>query len=302
MPTTRMRLNKILPQLWLPVFVLTWSFMQPGADARAQHPSTSEDHYVTAKPVQYIVYLKGTRETWPDDMTADEEEIMGKHFVYLQNLMYEGKMLLAGPSQGLKVGLVVLNVADEAEARRIMDVEPSVAGGVHTYELYPFVASLLYGRDRLPATETDRRVVKEVVVDAPRDSVWNVWTTAEGITSFFSPEANVELRVGGRFEMLFNPDKSMAGSRGGEGCRILSYLPKELLTFSWNAPPQYADARRYRTRVVLQFSDAPQGKTRVKLTHLGWGPEPMWNDVYDYFDSAWGRVMENLQKRFSSDG
>lgn len=257
---------------------------------------------MATQPVQYIVFLKGTRDGWPNNMTGDEEKIMEAHFVYLQNLMHEGKLLLAGPSLDLLRGIVVLQVADEAEARRIMDSEPSVVGGVHTYELHKFVASLLYGRDRLPSRETDRRIVKEVVVDAPRDSVWDVWTTPEGITSFFSPEANVELKVGGRFEMLFNPDKAMAGSRGGEGCRILSYLPKEMLTFSWNAPPQYAEARRYRTRVVLQFSDAGPGATRVKLTHLGWGPEPIWNDVYDYFDSAWGRVMENLQKRFSSDG
>ena len=63
-------------------------------------------------------------------------------------------------------------------------------------------------------------------------------------------------------------------------------------------PPQFPEARQIRTRVVLQFTDAEYGHTKVTLTHLGWGEAQLWDPVYDYFDAAWSRVLENLQKHF----
>lgn len=248
--------------------------------------------------MQFIVQLHGTRAGWPENMTPAEEETMQKHYEYLRALTWTGKVILAGPCLDPVYGLVVLDVADEAEARRIMDAEPSVTGGVHTYTLHPFVASLIRRHDPIPAQENDRVIRKEVVVSASRDSVWDAWTTEEGIKSFFAPDCRVELRVGGPYEMLFLPEDQPPGARGGEGNRILSFLPKELLTFSWNAPPQFAAVRPYRTRVVLQFTDTPAGGTRVTLSHLGWGDGEEWNAVYDYFDAAWARVLTNLQKRF----
>jgi uncharacterized protein YndB with AHSA1/START domain/uncharacterized protein YciI len=272
--------------------------LSPALHAQTEEPPMPSTSSISSTPVHFIVQLHGTRDGWPADMTPDEERIMQEHFIYLKNLMHEGRMLLAGPCMDPVYGLVVLEVADEADARQLMDNEPSVVGGVHTYTLHPFTASLLYGRDRLPEKETSRQLRKEVIVEAPRDSVWEAWATPEGIASFSAPEANIEFKVGGKYEWLFVLD-APAGSRGGEGCRILSYLPKEMLSFSWNAPPKFPEAREYRTRVVLQFADAGPGRTKVTLTHLGWGDDKIWDPVYDYFDVAWGYVLTGLQKRFN---
>ena len=43
--------------------------------------------------------------------------------------------------------------------------------------------------------EMDRTIVVERVVTAPVDSVWNVWTTSEGIESFFAVKADVQLAI-----------------------------------------------------------------------------------------------------------
>ncbi len=174
--------------------------------------------------------------------------------------------------------------------------EPSVVGGVHTYTMHPFHASLLYGRDKLPQATTDRAIQKEIIVNEFRDCVWDAWTTTEGIKSFFAPDARVELKIGGRYELFFLPEGSPLGKRGGEGCRILSYLPKEMLSFTWNAPPQFPDVREMRTHVIVQLADAGDKQTKVTLTHIGWGEGDEWTQVYDYFDSAWGHILESLQK------
>jgi len=253
---------------------------------------------MNTKPTNYLVQLHGTRDGWPNNMTPDEERVMSEHFTYLQALMWAGKVLLAGPCMDPVYGLVILEVADEAEARQIMDAEPSVTASVHTYTLHPFRASLLLRRDIFPAKETDRQIRKEAIINASRDSVWKAWTTTEGVTAFGPPAANIELKVDGKYEWYFGPADSPLGTRGSEGCRVLSYLPKEMLTFTWNAPPTVPELRPARTRVVVQFADAGPGQTKVTLTHLGWGEEPMWNEVYDYFDAAWGHVLTALAEHF----
>ncbi len=52
----------------------------------------------------------------------------------------------------------------------------------------------------LPAAE--RAIDLETVVAGRVDAVWEAWTTSDGIKSFFAPDAHVELRVEGPFEVF----------------------------------------------------------------------------------------------------
>lgn len=152
------------------------------------------------------------------------------------------------------------------------------------------------------------RIDTEVVVKAGQDEVWDAWTTNEGVQSFFTSKTNVQLAIGGPFEMYFLDD-APKGKQGSEGCKFLSYLPKEMISFSWSAPPQFAHARKHFTWVVLRFDRIGDQQTRVRLTHLGWPemraayPEHSaeWDEVYDYFAAAWPRVLTNLQARFDGE-
>lgn len=142
-----------------------------------------------------------------------------------------------------------------------------------------------------------RALRKETLVPAPRSAVWEAWTTVAGAVTFFAPQVDIELRIGGRYEILFFPEKPL-GQRGAEGLRILSFLPEEMLSFEWNAPPQYPEIRRQKTWVVVQLTEVTGEDTRVRLTHLGWGQGGDWDAVYRYFDEAWEIVLGRLQRRF----
>ncbi|MGB8657763.1 MAG: SRPBCC domain-containing protein [Candidatus Zixiibacteriota bacterium] len=146
--------------------------------------------------------------------------------------------------------------------------------------------------------QSDKILRKEMVVSASLADVWNAWTTTEGVQTFFSPSAKVELSVGGPYEIYFLLDQPY-GLRGSEGCRILGYLPTELLSFEWNAPPDFGELRNQHTIVVLQFQELEPGKVRVILSQLGWGKGEDWDRLYDYFDKAWSYVLTNLQTRFT---
>ena len=141
-----------------------------------------------------------------------------------------------------------------------------------------------------------RTIHHEVTIQRPRAAVWKQWTTAEGL-KFVVKEAQVALRPGGMYEWYFlltNPP----GQRGGEGCRILSFLPEKMLSFTWNAPPEMTRTRKQYTWVVVNFEDV-SGGTKVTLDHLGWpssglANDPQWEETYRYFERAWGAVLKQL--------
>lgn len=139
---------------------------------------------------------------------------------------------------------------------------------------------------------TNRQIQKCVTVPCSLTDTWAKWTTHEGLKSFIGYDNKIALRPGGPYEIYFlrqNPE----GLRGAEGCTVLSYLPQRMLSFSWNAPPEFAEARSspHYTWVVLEFEPISDNTTRLILTHLGWPQGRVWEEVFDYFDQAWDKVM-----------
>lgn len=248
----------------------------------------------------YFVELLGTREGWPDDMSDEETRIMQEHARYVRTLVAKKKVLLAGPVLEHVFGLMVLRVADRAEAEAIMSQEPSVVQGVHTCRMRPMEASLrahFVPSSRYPVPVSELALRKEVDVAASREDVWGAWTTPEGIASFLTPNCKVELRPGGPFEIYFDM-AAPEGSRGSEDCALLSYEPPSMLSFEWNAPPQFGAIRDQRTIVILHFDDIGNGHTRVRFLQRGWGVSKQWDELYAYFDRAWDYVLSNLKESF----
>jgi uncharacterized protein YndB with AHSA1/START domain len=149
------------------------------------------------------------------------------------------------------------------------------------------------------AGAAERSIDKEVVVTASVDEVWDAWTTRAGITSFFAPDAKVEPRVGGAFEIYIDP-LAAPGMRGADDMRFLALQPKKMLSFDWNAPPHLPAVRQQRTFVMVRIEPVADKQTRVTLHHTGWGEGAEWDKAYAYFERAWGGVLGNLKKRFDS--
>jgi uncharacterized protein YndB with AHSA1/START domain len=149
------------------------------------------------------------------------------------------------------------------------------------------------------ADAAERAIEKEIVVTATPEQVWNAWTTREGITSFFAPDAKIDARVDGAFEIYINP-LAEPGLKGADGMRFMALQPPRMLSFTWNAPPSLPEARQQRTFVVVRIHPVSEKETRVTLHHTGWGDGGEWDKAYGYFDRVWGNVLVNLKKRFES--
>ena len=130
----------------------------------------------------------------------------------------------------------------------------------------------------------------EVSVPVPVSQAFAAWTTDKGLESFFARKAKVDLRIDGTYDVWFMPDKP-AGLRGAEGMRILDLEPNKRFAFTWNAPPAFPTMRNRRTMVVLDFVAESPGSTKVRFTHLGWGDGPECDEIYNYFDQAWGQIV-----------
>jgi len=132
--------------------------------------------------------------------------------------------------------------------------------------------------------------------DLSVDELYLKFASKEGLSTFFGSDQNMELKIGGPYEIFFLMDNPV-GMRGGEGNKVLSYLPNKMLSFSWNAPPQYPEIRNqeHRTHVVIEFTQVTERVSALNLYHLGWLEGEKWDEVFEYFKTAWRTAMGWLE-------
>lgn len=129
-------------------------------------------------------------------------------------------------------------------------------------------------------------------VNAPVAAVYERFTTSAGWKKFLGAEAAIDLRIGGSWEVYFGEDKI-----GSNGCQVLSYIPNEMVSFSWNAPPKFVE-RAQRTWCVVHFANDGANRTSVRFQHFGFSPSGNWKEVQGYFEKAWPNVLTALAQSF----
>lgn len=96
--------------------------------------------------MQFLV-IKKPRENFIDTMTEEESAIVSEHFLYMQQKLKEGKVIIAGPVTTGEFGVSILETDSEQEAIDITNNDPAVSSGIMKPTIYPFRVSLLRGRD-----------------------------------------------------------------------------------------------------------------------------------------------------------
>jgi uncharacterized protein YndB with AHSA1/START domain len=144
---------------------------------------------------------------------------------------------------------------------------------------------------------TPKIIQKKRKINCSLSQAWQKWTTHEGLLTFFGRDNKIRLEIGGPYEIYFMMDNP-PGLRGSEGCKVLSFLPETMLSFTWNAPPEFPDIRNseYHTWVVVNFKAVDMGHTEIEINHTGWPEVEEWNKVYDYFVNAWKLVLDWLEE------
>ena len=110
-----------------------------GQSSPAQVPKTE-------KPKQFIYVLRLVSRLYSDsNWTKQDNEVLERHFARFQEAAKSGQLILAGRTSepGDKAfGIAIFEASDEAAARKFMQADPAVAGGLMTAELHPFAVAL----------------------------------------------------------------------------------------------------------------------------------------------------------------
>ncbi len=96
---------------------------------------------------QFLYFLKPARLGMvTHGATPEEAETVSRHFAYLSDLTDRGVMILVGRTQNSDestFGIAIFEAEDESAARKIMENDPAVAGGVMRATLYPYKVALM---------------------------------------------------------------------------------------------------------------------------------------------------------------
>lgn len=92
---------------------------------------------------EFLYQIKPIRSDFMENQSQEDKNVLEAHFFYLQNLLQEDKLVLAGPCLDASFGVVILHNVDQEEANSIMVNDPVIVHEIMTGELFPFRISLL---------------------------------------------------------------------------------------------------------------------------------------------------------------
>ncbi|MBI3289007.1 MAG: SRPBCC domain-containing protein [Elusimicrobia bacterium] len=140
----------------------------------------------------------------------------------------------------------------------------------------------------------DRVIHLSALVKAPPAQAFSHFTDNEKLQSWLTTLADVEPKVGGKYEPFWDPGDRQNNST--IGCRVTALAPAQLIAFQWRSPKQFkalANAADPLTHVVVTF--APEGAgTRVHLVHSGWRSAPAWEEARAWQEKAWSLALKEL--------
>jgi uncharacterized protein YciI len=98
------------------------------------------------KPKQFIYVLRLVPRLYADSAwTKEDNAALERHFARFQKATKSGQLILAGRTSepGDKTfGIAIFETPDEDAARKFMQEDPAVEGGLMTAELHPFAVAL----------------------------------------------------------------------------------------------------------------------------------------------------------------
>jgi hypothetical protein len=128
-----------------------------------------------------------------------------------------------------------------------------------------------------------------------------MFTTSELVQSWLAPSADIEPRVGGKYELFWNLENREENST--RGCKATAMEVDRFLSFEWRGPAQFSHFMNDvdpLTHVVVFFipsSDGAVPRTEVHLVHSGWRSSPEWEEARQWFANAWAVALEELERQ-----
>lgn len=102
----------------------------------------------------------------------------------------------------------------------------------------------------------------------------------------------VEEEVEAPVEAVFAAFEAQIGAQAG---MVLAREANALLTVQWSMPEDMPSISAQRTVLTLTFEQSPGGRTRLTLTHAGFGRGEAWDQGLAYYTRGWPEVIGQMK-------
>ena len=139
----------------------------------------------------------------------------------------------------------------------------------------------------------------KIEIDCDIHRAFDSFTVASLLESWLTKKAEVQLEVGGKYELFWEPENRNVNST--IGCRITGFEKDKYVAFNWKGPDQFQSFMNSSdplTHVIVFILPKPDDPTTtiIHLFHTGWGKGDEWQQARDYFEKAWSMALKELQK------
>jgi uncharacterized protein YndB with AHSA1/START domain len=142
----------------------------------------------------------------------------------------------------------------------------------------------------------DKIIVETATLECSEEKSFEMFTANKNLESWLTVKADVEPRVGGKYELFWEPNDPENNST--KGCKVLAMDKPNFLNFEWRGPKHYKhfmNSARPLTNVTVIFT-AQGDRTVVTLIHTGWRDTADWEQARQYFINAWKGAFNQLEK------
>ena len=142
-------------------------------------------------------------------------------------------------------------------------------------------------------------IEREVLIDAPVDTVWSIVTEPQSIARWFADHAEVDLRPGG--DLLFK----FASGAPGKGT-VEKVEPPHLFAFRWISPEPERDMEAAQGHyTTVEFSLVAEGEgTRLRVVESGFtaleGTAAENAELAERHHGGWGMFLDRLAELAAS--
>ena len=141
----------------------------------------------------------------------------------------------------------------------------------------------------------DRIIYQSTSLKCDLQIAFDMFTVNDHLEKWLTQVADVEPKVGGKYELFWNPKDKENDST--IGCKVLALNPNKLISFEWKGPKifkHFMNDVRPLTNVAVFFVPH-QTETEVHLLHTGWRDSAEWEEARIWFAKAWAKALSELR-------
>ena len=142
-----------------------------------------------------------------------------------------------------------------------------------------------------------------VEIDCDITTAFDMVTENKLLERWLTNKAEVELKVGGKYELFWDPDNREDNST--IGCKTTGFENDKFISFDWKGPLQFKSFMNFAdplTHVIAFFSQKKNipNKTIIHLFHTGWRKDPEWQEARNWFERSWESAFKVLRDKIKN--